>query len=194
MSKKQFSVNGVSGVGRASFPSLFEPNKDDKYAVTLIFDPDTEDGAKAIKQLKEIQDEVGSDFFEDWGQNGSYFEAVKYGDPDDPKTRPEKKGKWFVEFKTSAKSKFSAPKVVDPSGHSIITEEDAHLIYGGCYMRATFTCKAYNNKSSGVTFYLRNAMKVKDGERFSGESMDPLSEFSEFISEDVPAEDSPLFQ
>ncbi len=54
------------------------------------------------------------------------------------------------------------PKIVDLTGRPL-EEKD---VYGGCYVRACIVASAFGVGTKGVTFYLNQIMKVKDGEPF----------------------------
>lgn len=77
-------------------------------------------------------------------------------------------GKYYCTLKT-----YNPPGVVQyvPGGKSTdISEADGNtdLIYAGITARATIGVFAYDEPSKGVSFWLNNLQKLKDGERLDG--------------------------
>ncbi len=69
------------------------------------------------------------------------------------------------------------PGLIDAQMQPII---DPNEFYGGCYARASVRAYAYTHKSgkAGVTLYLQNVQKTKDGNSFGAARVNPEDEFS----------------
>lgn len=143
---------------RASFANLFKPRvpfagQDPVYSVEMLFDKKEDINwlKRAIKTAADAEFGAGK-----WPKN--FKNPIKDGDE---KELDGYKGAWFV----TTKSK-NRPGLVDRNLEEIISETD---FYSGCYARATVVVKAYSvSGSNGVSVYLQNVQKLKDGPAFSG--------------------------
>jgi hypothetical protein len=63
-----------------------------------------------------------------------------------------------------------------------IVEADA--IYSGVWAYISVTSFAYDNESKGVSFFLNNIMKARDGERFGSAVSSPDEDFADVEVED----------
>jgi hypothetical protein len=198
--KKKFEgVSGVTGVGRASYPFLFTPQKSElsdkeNYSITLIFDPEVPEEMKAVEDLKEIADSLGKERFgDDWGEDTEIRNPVKYGNPKLSKTKPEVKGKYSITFKCDAAK--SVPGVVDAKGGLPIAANQTKGMYAGCYCRVSFYAMSYAvDGGRGVTFKLNNVLKVRDGEPIGSTKTTASEDFENFYTEaPEPAADSTMF-
>lgn len=181
---RKFRVNKdrhmvVTPVVRLSFPQLFTPRsyKDDPdakkiYRCDLIFTPEQVkekyEGKKT--QTVSLLAAKNNAAFDMWGPDKKKWPrfnhpAIKKGDTNtnsEGEIRNGYEGMYFVSPKTGEKY---PPKIVGRDGREI-TEKD---LYGGCWVRAQIVASAYETGANkGVTFYLNQVMKVKDGERFGG--------------------------
>jgi len=156
--------NIITPVGQASYPRLFQPqlNEDNGkyyYAVDILFDKQTD-----LSLLKSAIDKVAKD---KWGDKIPAFNHPNFKDGDLKRKKngdkvPAYLGKIYITVKNTHK-----PGVVDAQAQPILSEQE---IYGGCFIRASFSPFAYDHKmNKGVSLSLKNVQKVKDGERFSGE-------------------------
>ena len=145
-------------VFRASFVNVFEARAfeggDAKYSVSAIWPEGTNlDDLKAIVKAAAV---------EKWG-------AKLPGNIRSPFRKGEEKegieGYGAGTTFTNITSK-NPPGVVDGALQRII---DKDKVYAGCYMRATVTAYAYDQKGNkGVAFGLHNLQFVKDGDRIDG--------------------------
>lgn len=153
---------------RVSWPKLFKPEADEKgklwYSVQALFPP----GENLEKMKAAAQEALVKKFGADkekWPANlinpfkkQSTKRKNKEGKMVDNPGHID--GALYLTLKSSQK-----PGVVDMNVQEIINEQD---FYAGCYARATVQVSAYDNKSKGVTFYLQNIQKTKEGEPLSG--------------------------
>ena len=61
---------------------------------------------------------------------------------------------------------------------------DASEIYSGCWAYVSITSFAYDNESKGVSFYLNNIMKARDGEPFGSGGSTPDEDFASVEEDD----------
>ena len=154
----------VTSEFRVAFQQVWEPRKrqgkKDEYGMTMLFDKKT-----GISSLKQIIDEA---IEEEWGnkipkdlwlpiQDGSLkewqgFEGCMYA---------------------KCKSQFPIG-VADDQAKVII---DQNEFYSGCYARASIIAKAWTftdpdttMKKNGVSLWVHNVQKLRDGEPFRGGS------------------------
>lgn len=160
MSKENTStIKITTPTFRASFASLFKPRspfkgQDPVYSVEMLFPK--KDGDKWLKEaiLKAANAEWGSK--DKWPKN--FKSPIKDGDE---KELDGYKDHFFITCKSKNK-----PGLVDKELQEIIEEGE---FYSGCYARATIVVKAYSQAgNNGVSCYLQNVQKIKDGPAFSG--------------------------
>lgn len=166
---------------RISFPSLFTPRKanDDaepKYSAVFIFEKES----KNTKKMEAAIEEALQEGKEIWGgkipPRGQLKLCLRDGDSD--REGEEYQGMNFVS--SSSKSK---PQVVDRMREPITEASD---VYPGCYVNATLTVKAWKHPAGGkgVTAYLGNIQKVRDGEPLGGVGPSAQEEFSVLEDDD----------
>ncbi len=173
----------ITPVVRLSFPRLFTPRayqNDEKtakyYSCDLIFDKaqldEKYEGKKT--QTVSVREAINNAIVDYWGTDKKKYPAtlvrpIKKGDESINKQTEEPNagyaGKFYISCKTGEKM---PPKVVDLTGRAL-EEKD---VYGGCFVRACLVANAYGVGTKGVTFYLNQIMKVKDGEPFGGSPRD----------------------
>ncbi len=173
----------ITPVVQLSFPRLFTPRSyqnDEKaqkyFSCDLIFDKaqlsEKYDGKK-IKTVS-VRDAVTNAIHDYWGEDKkkwppSLVRPIKDGNQSINKQTEEVNAgyadKWYVSAKTGEKF---PPKIIDITGRPL-EEKD---VYGGCWVRACLVANAYGVGTKGVTFYLNQIMKVKDGEPFGGSPRD----------------------
>jgi len=161
---------------KAGFVNVFQPNEDDKYGVTMIFDNKSD-----LKNLKENVDE----FIAENKLDAKKLEMPwKSGDmkADKDEAYEDLRGKWLVNTKTKFKLN---DKVVGPDNEPII---DSNEFYSGCYARAVVTPYKWTyKKREGISFNVVALQKVSDGERYGG-STNPSDYFEKVETVDVDAD------
>lgn len=150
---------------RVSYPHVFKQRRFDetqepKYEITMLFDK-TKVDVKALRQAcaNALTQKFGSK--ENWPTPLN----LPFKDGDTMQDKPECKGMIVIK----ATSKYPVG-VVDRDGQTLITEE-SNLFYAGCYARAKLVANFFEVakfKKKGVTFYLENLQKTRDGAPFSG--------------------------
>lgn len=170
---------------RVSWPKLFTPELNDQngkmeYSVQALFPKGTD-----LSKLKAIAHQLVA---EKWGPDQSKWPKKSNGESaignpfkKQSLTRVNKEGKTvdnpghvegaeFMTFKTTQK-----PGVVDQNVQPIIAEQE---FYAGCYAIASIRPFYYDTKGNrGVTFYLQNIQKTKEGDQLSGRPK-PETEFA----------------
>ena len=168
----------LSPEARLSFPALFKarppfgrpdaPQDEWKYECTLLV-PKSE--SAWMNELSQTIEHVVSEAVADNGPRGwkgarppQLQTPVQDGDAPkkDGTPRPEaERGHWLIKIK--GKRKPTVRSAVALKGPDLTEAE----CYAGCYVRATFNVGAYNTAGNkGVTFYLGNILKTRDGEPF----------------------------
>ena len=159
---------------RVSFPQVFEPKAFEggtpKYSMDLIFDKNTD-----ISVLQEAVDrELASEWPDVSKRPKKLRLPIKDGNTDKPDS-PEYSDSVYVKATSTRK-----PGVV---GADLSEITDPNAFYGGCYARATLVAKAYSTPANkGVSFYLQNIQKLRDGESFGGHS-NPENDFDAVVSD-----------
>ncbi len=157
--KKKEYVKITTPEFRVSYPAVHEPKaygtQKAKYSVTMLFDKDTD-----LASLKKPAMKAAIAMFgpkDEWPENFKW----PFRDGDKKKDRDGYAGKIFVKASTT-----QPVGVVNRFGKAI-TKESGEF-YAGCYAQATVVCSAFNKDGgAGVTFYLNNIKKTRDGEEFS---------------------------
>lgn len=103
--------------------------------------------------------------------------AFQDGDDTDLEKYPENEGHYLLNARSKKKV-----GLVDSDRQPIL---DASEIYSGCYAYLSVTSFAYDNESKGVSFYLNNIMKARDGERFGAGGSNPDEDFADVEVEDL---------
>ncbi len=177
MATKPLRIDGISPVGKLSFPQLYvadymsqnpKPGDEKKYAMTLAFNPEKLEGEdkENFAAMIDAANKCSIDFHkvpykerivdEDGTEHviRSPFllgKTSKYQDNDDI----------FIRMSTKKK-----PQIVDGNNDPI--SEESELIYSGCLVRASWTCTGYNHTGNhGVSFWLCNVQRVGAGERLN---------------------------
>lgn len=174
----------ITPVVRLSFPRLFTPRafKDDpegkkQYSCDLIFES-KEDLSQPYTgkkiQTVSVRQAITNAIHDYWGEDKKRWPAgmlkpVKEGNQSINKQSDEPNAGYADKFYISAKTgEKMPPKLIDLTGRAL-EEKD---LYGGCYVRACIVANAFGVGQKGVTFYLNQIMKVKDGEPFGGSPRD----------------------
>lgn len=161
-----------------TFVAILRPatnKKDDgtderKYTIRAAFPPTTD-----LSALKAAAQEAA---IAKWGANtipkGLKSPFRTYADVDHDF---EGIGDDWILMTFSAQERFK-PGVVDAKVQDIINEDE---VYSGCWFRAQVRAGAYEGKSKGVTFYLQNVQKLRDGEPL-GQAKTPASKAFEPVA------------
>lgn len=184
---------------RAAYVSLAKPNKDDKFAITGIYDRNTADETdkQAMKNLihlaestlREAVKDLPADYtVSNWlkGQRGAFnFPFRMGGEAGVPwLNKPEFMGKIIINMSSKVKRaddgsiEFGEVGCCNTHGVQYDPAKEPSLIYSGCYCLANVVAFAYNQKSKGVSFGLQSVMKVKDGEPLAS-GFDAANDFSD---------------
>lgn len=134
------------------------------YAVTAIFDKDAD-----LEPMKKLLAAAKAKKFP--GYSGKVKSPIRFGrrgdgvtteDEFDFEKNPEYEGKYVCVFRS-----YERPVgVVDAQRQPIIDQAE---FYSGCYAVASISAFGYDQEGSkGVSFGLRNVMKIKDGEPLAG--------------------------
>lgn len=181
-------TKAVIGTVRFSYAHVFEPWKAKEsdparyYATLLIPKSDT----KTINQVKEcIKTAYEKAVTEKWGgkRPAKWHNPLQDGDQpkDDGESRGDAyKGCYFINAKSSTR-----PGVVNAARQPIVDSEE---FYSGCYGYASINFSGFiNSGNMGVSCFLNNVMKTKDGDALgSGKS----SAEDDFAGIDLPFEEN----
>ena len=155
----------VTGEGRFSFPSLFEPREPDnegdkpKYEVTLLIPKSDKETIKKLKTaIKEAAEEGKTSKF--GGKIPANLKTPLHDGDDKADDYPE-----FTDHYYFAARSTKRPGIVDKNLNAVI---DGELVYPGVYGRLQVEAFAYNHPKGGkgVALSLQNAQVLKDGEPF----------------------------
>lgn len=169
----------VVGEVRFSYLHAFEPwsadGTSENYTASLLIRKD--DTALVARVNKAIQDAYNSAVTEIWGGKKPPLKNVTpLHDGDEPKSDGTDRGEayegcWFL----NSKSK-SQPGVVDRNKMPIMDKDE---FYSGCYGYASIAFRGFlNNGKMGISVYLNNLLKSKDGEPLGGGRTDAASDFA----------------
>ena len=180
-------ASGVTPTGKVSFPNVFKPqlnklNQKNEYSLDLLFSKaDDLSGMRGVIDLA-IEDK--------WGDKKPKNLVLPFKDGND---KLDKEGNQRLEYKDTIHIRFkneSKPGLVDRNKDEII---DAKEFYGGCFARVHYSAYAYEKGANkGVTLYLQNIQKVKDGEPLGGGVIDPDAIFEVVEAPESKADNSDL--
>ena len=199
MSKENYDhLKTITPVFRATWVNLFEKDKQGKYSLTMLFDPEDDlkkcPGQDNVKHkfkmsLKQI---VMQAIKEKWGDKTPKNLKLPFHEQDEDYDGYADHG-----FYAAARSPKRKPYVVDTNQTPLTDEE----FYSGCYAQAIvhaypfdFEDKEKGVKSRGVSLTLHGVIKIKDGERLGGGGVsNPENDFEamEGVDEmdDAPGDD-----
>ncbi len=178
MAKEEIEVV-KSGVFRLSFPHLVKPTSiqgsDLRFQATALYAKDDPN----LTRLKKI---VYAAVIDKYGSKAKIPKKFRYpfldGDQED---WDGYEGTTFIRLKSKNK-----PGCVD-RGNNLITldSEIESMLYAGCFCQATITAFVYDMpESKGISFWMRNIQKVRDGEQFSGSTKPADEEFDDLGEDD----------
>lgn len=181
-------TKAVIGTVRFSYVHVFEPWKAKesdpaRYCATLLI---PKSDTKTINMVKEcIKTAYEKAVTEKWGgkRPAKWHNPLQDGDQpkDDGESRGDAyKGCYFLNAKSSTR-----PGVVNAARQPIVDSEE---FYSGCYGYASINFSGFiNSGNMGVSCFLNNVMKTKDGDALgSGKS----SAEDDFAGIDLPFEEN----
>lgn len=170
----------IIGQVRFSYLHVFEPfafdgSSDPRYSATLLI-------PKSDKALvKKVQDAISTAYSaavtNTWGGKKPPLDKVTpLRDGDEPNDDGESRGEAYAgHYYLNAKSR-TQPGVVDKHCQPIMSTDD---FYSGCYGFASVAFGGYDNSGNkGISCYLNNVMKVKDGEPLGGAKTSAADDFA----------------
>lgn len=155
----------VIGIVRFSYLHVFEPwsaetGKTPYYTATLLIPKNDTKNLQIVKAA--IQAAYDESVTSKWGNKrpSKWFNPLQDGD--EPKSDGESRGDAYKGcYFLNAKS-LSRPGVVDINRQPIVNSEE---FYSGCYGYASIAFGGFANSGNmGISCYLNNVMKVRDGE------------------------------
>ena len=173
------AISMVVGEVRFSYLHVFEPwsadGTSENFTASLLIDK--KDTALVSRINDAIKQAYEAAVTETWGGKRPPLKNVSpLRDGDEPKNDGTDRGesyagRWFL----NAKSK-SQPGVVDRNKQPIIEKDE---FYSGCYGYASIAFRGYlNNGKMGISVYLNNLLKSKDGEPLGNAKTDAASDFA----------------
>jgi hypothetical protein len=158
----------ITPVFRVSFPAILKPKafegKEAEYSVVMLFDKDIDLGKPAKGQKNSLKRAAFYAAVEKWGKDKTKWPRnlkMPFRDGEEKSDVDGYEGTIFI----TARSK-TQPNLVDQRLRPITSEDD---FYAGCYAHAEVMAAAFDNSGNkGVSFWLQNIQKVRDGEPFSG--------------------------
>lgn len=145
-----------------------QPTPPPKYSCVLLIPKGTADGKATHAKIVAAQKQALEDGKAKFGGKipPKWTDTLHDGDTEaDLERNPEYAGHWYIS--TSANETYP-PNVVDRRLQKIM---DATEVYSGMWARVSMVAFAFNTQGNkGVSFGLRNVMKVRDDEPFGGVS------------------------
>lgn len=171
------------------FHSLFhakaiEEGKEPTFNCTLIFSPD----AQKTPEFAAMKAAAAAAATKKWGANvPSGLRNPFRPCAEKPKYFSDLGDGWLY-INCSTKQR---PGVVKPQGNGTVPVLDENEVYSGCFVRATLSPYAYDQKGNkGVSFGLGNVLKARDGERRGGRPTAD-QEFGDFVKANPAAAAAP---
>jgi hypothetical protein len=158
--KQQNSTKIVIGPVRLSYAWIWEPNKDGKYAASIIIPKKDKATIAKVEAAVLAAKEEGK---KKWGGviPKKLKEPLRDGDA-------EKDDEAYLKSMFLNASSKMQPGIVDGKRDKILNKED---VYSGCWAFVSITAFPYDKEGSkGVGFSLNHVMKAKDDTPLSGRS------------------------
>jgi hypothetical protein len=191
MAKDYFKEAIMTPECRVAFVKVFEVNDNGKYSIAMLFDKETTD----LKPIKQACKELALEYF-DVSSIKELPDKFKWPWKDGDKPNSEGNtfdgypGCWVINATTGEDRQpgVVGPRPLVPGGE--LPRLGRNEFYSGCYARVKITPFAYNNKGKGISFFLGNIQKIRDGEPF-GAFSDPNKDFTamEPSGDDITATD-----
>lgn len=163
------TVKKVIGEVRFSYLHVFEPwsndpEKDKQYTATLLIPKSNKALVEEVR--KAINEAYNISINERWGgkKPAKWFDPLQDGD--EPKQDGDSRGEayegcWYL----NARSK-NQPGIVDRRRQTIVDSEE---FYSGCFGYASVAFAGFSNSGKyGISCFLNNIMKTRDGEALGG--------------------------
>jgi hypothetical protein len=198
----------LSPIGRTTYLKIWTPGesknenkktgkKDKIYEGTLLFyftDPANPIQSAGLGKMLKAAQECAKD---KWGaklepngagphKKGEWFKGIKspFRFPNDDSYKEAEHPEYENAIRVPMRSYNIQPKVCYNDAERTLIELQTDF-YSGCYAIAWLRCYAYSNESDGVSFGVNAFIKMKDGEPFSGGSVDVSKGFASIpVSED----------
>lgn len=154
----------------------FLPDEEGVFRTSMLIPKDDKELVGQIEDAIEEAKEYGKTA--KWG--GRIPRNIKIafhdGDESDVDKYPENEGHYLLNARSKKKV-----GLVDSDRQPIL---DSSEIYSGCWAYVSVTSFAYDNESKGVSFFLNNIMKARDGEPFGSGGSSPDEDFAEIDVEE----------
>lgn len=176
-------IGDAKNLVRFSYLHVFEPyafNEGDtpKYSAVILIPKNSPLVAGVKKAITQAYEAAVT---EKWGgKKPPMDKATCLFDGDEPKDDGEDRGEAYAgHYYLNAKST-QRPKVVDGKIQEIL---DSDEVYSGCYGRVSVAISGWtNNGKMGLSCYLNNLQKVKDGEPLGSTGTSAQEDFGAFDS------------
>lgn len=180
---------------RVAFAKVFELNDNGKYSIAMLLDKATTDLTPIKAACKAL---ALKNFDVDSIKKLPPKFKWPWKDGDEPNSEGNifdgYPGNWVINAATGPERQpgVVGPRPLVPGGE--LPRLDQNEFYSGCYANVWVTPFVYNNKSKGVSFFLGNIQKIRDGEPF-GAFSDPNKDFEavEPVGEDITADEEEDF-
>lgn len=182
----QKSIKTVIGPVRFSYLHVFEPyafTEGDKQKYSAVLLLPKSDKTLVAQVEKAIQECYNASVNEVWGGKKPPMKNVTcLQDGDEPKSDGESRGEAYAgTFFLNSKSDHQ-PGIVDKERKPILNSEE---FYSGCWGFASIAFSAYsNNGNMGISCYINNIMKTKDGEPLGAVRTSAADDFAGIDVED----------
>lgn len=172
---------------RFSYAHVFQPyafegdTKEPKYSVTILIPKTATDTVAKIKAaIKAAYEEAK---VQRWGNKAvaKWFNPLQDGD--EPTADGDDRGEafaghWYINTKSRTK-----PGLVDKNLQPIL---DTDEFYSGCYGHVSVAFSGFDNSGNkGISAFLNNIMKTKDGTPLGSGASTPEEDFAGLASDDI---------
>lgn len=152
---------------RVSFPHVFQPNKEGKFGLSMLFSRDTD-----FRLLEAAVQTLIKEKYPKGAPKGLMLPILDGNDSD----REEHKDVFYI----NAKAGKYRPGLVDQNRQDIVDENE---FYPGCYARATISLYPWEYLGKkGISVNVRNIQKLRDGEPLVGR-VSAANEFDQVTNE-----------
>ena len=188
---------------RMSYPTLFKPKQNTlngklEYSVEALFPPYEQMPPGDKKLFDELRAAVEQAKIDKWGPDKNKWpkdketKQIKVRSPFKDQKMKEKEidgklvmppgcvpGAAYLSLKSETLPGIVGPEPDPENPRQPRKITDPNEIYGGCYGRATVRVAAYEQKgNAGVSIYLNNIQKTRDGDAFGGGRSKPEDDFA----------------
>lgn len=154
----------------------FLPDEEGVFRTSMLIPKKDKALVKQIEDAIEEAKEYGKGA--KWGGKIPHKLKIAFhdGDESDLDKYPENEGHFLLNARSKKKV-----GLVDSDRQPILDVGD---VYSGCWAYVSVTSFAYDNESKGVSFFLNNIMKARDGEPFGSGASSPDEDFAEIEVEE----------